>query len=108
MDIDDLLAGDPRPIPVWAYRVYDRVRGHDLTEPQWRGLFSLGVDTALRDRDLVGLHSMLALAANYFDSIHDQFGCLQYVEETMQRVAGDPEARAVVLDCTRDLMIGNS
>ena len=55
-----------------------------------------------------GHFAVLALAANYFDSIGDQFGCLPYIEDTMQLVALDSEARAVVLDCTHDIMIGNS
>jgi hypothetical protein len=51
---------------------------------------------------------MIRLAANYFDSIGDQFGCLPYIEETMQRVGDDEAARTVVLECTRDIMVGNS
>jgi hypothetical protein len=52
--------------------------------------------------------AVFALAANYFDSIGDQFGCLSYIEDTMRLVAHNPQARAVVLDCTHDIMIGNS
>lgn len=108
MDIADLLASEPPVIASWAYRVYDRIQRQHLSEPEWRALFEFGVDASLRRRDMAGLHAMLALAANYFDSIGDQFGCLRYIEDTMQLVALDPHARAVVLDCTRDIMVGNS
>lgn len=108
MDINDLLAEQPPVIARWAYRVYDRIQRQPLPEPDWRALFEFGVDASLRRRDMAGLHAMIALAANYFDSIGDQFGCLSYIEETMQLVAADPDARAVVLDCTHDIMIGNS
>ena len=55
-----------------------------------------------------GLRSVLSLAATYFDSVGDQFGCLPDFEATMTRVQDDPEARAVVLECTHDILIGNS
>ncbi len=108
MDISDLLTEGPPAIAAWAYRVYDRIERRHLAESEWRAIFEFGVTAALRRRDMPGLHAMLALAANYFDSIGDQFGCLAYIEETMQRVASDPEARTIVLDCTRDIMVGNS
>ncbi len=108
MDIADLLAEEPPVIASWAYRVYERIQRQPLPEPDWRSLFDFGVGTSLRRGDMAGLHAMIALAANYFDSIGDQFGCLAYIEETMQLVALDAEARAVVLDCTHDIMIGNS
>ena len=108
MNLADLLMTEPPAIAAWAYRVYDRIERQHLTESEWHVVFDFGVTIALRRRDMVGLHAMIALAANYFDSIGDQFGCLAYIEEAMQRVAGDAEARAVVLDCTRDIMVGNS
>lgn len=108
MDLADLLTRQPPVVAAWAYRVYDRIERQHLTESEWCALFDFGVATALERRDMAGLHAMIALAANYFDSIGDQFGCLRYIEQTMQRVADDPEARAVVLDCTRDIMVGNS
>lgn len=108
MDIADLLTAEPASLASWTHRAYDRVRGTHLTEREWRDLFEFGVTAALGRRDMDGLRSVLALAANYFDSIGDQFGCLTYIEETMQRAAADPQARAIVLECTHDLMIGNS
>ena len=108
MDIADLLATEPPVIASWAYRIYERIRREPLPEAEWRALFEFGIELSLRRRDMVGLHAVLGLAANYFASIGDQFGCLPYIEETMQRVAADPEARAIVLDCTHDILIGNS
>lgn len=107
-DITDLTATEPPVVASWAHRVYDRVRGEHLTDLEWRALFEFGVDTSLRRGDLDGLRAMLALAATYFDSIGDQFGCLQYIQETMARVELTPEARTVVLQCTYDVMVGNS
>ncbi len=108
MDIADLLVADPPVIASWAYRVYERIRQHPLPEDDWRALFEFGIETSLRRRDMVGLHAVLGLASTYFDSVGDQFGCLRYIDETMQRVSADPEARAVVLSCTYDIMVGNS
>ena len=108
MEIADLLATDPPVLASGAYRVYERIRRQPLLEADWRALFEFGIEAALRRRDMVGLHAVLGLAANYFASIGDQFACLPYFEETMQRVAHDPEERALVLDCTHDILIGNS
>lgn len=108
MDIADLLAAEPPVIASWAYRVYERIRRQPLPEPDWRALFEFGLELSLSRRDMVGLHAVLGLAANYFASIGDQFACLPYFEDAMQRVAHDPEARTLVLDCTHDILIGNS
>ena len=108
MDIADLLAEKPQLVATWAHRVYERVRGQALTDAAWQSLFDLGVSTALERRDMPGLRAVLSLAATYFDSLGDQFACLPYFEATMQRVQDDLEARAVVLECTHDILIGNS
>jgi hypothetical protein len=107
-DIADLLAAKPPVIASWVYRVYERIRQHPLPEHDWRALFEFGIAACLRTHDMAGLHAVLALAANYFDSIGDQFGCLPYIEDTMQLVRFDPEARTIVLACTHDILIGNS
>ena len=108
MEIADLLATEPASIAPWAYRVYERIRRQPLPDEEFRALFERGIEVSLRRHDMVGLHASLGLAANYYASIGDQFGCLPYFEETMQRVLGDPEARAIVLQCTHDILIGNS
>ena len=108
MDIADLIAEAPPVVATWTHRVYDRIRGHALTDATWRSLFDLGVTTALERRDMAGLRAVLSLAATYFDSLGDQFACLPSFEETMQRVQDDPDARTVVLECTHDILIGNS
>ena len=108
MEIADLIAEEPVSVSTWTYRVYDRIRRQPLTDAAWHSLFDLGVTTALARRDMDGLRSVLSLAATYFDSVGDQFGCLPDFEATMTRVQDDPEARAVVLECTHDILIGNS
>jgi len=108
VDIDSLLGSEPGSLANWSGEVYARVRGVHLTEPEWRAIFEFGVELAVRRGDLDGVRSMIRLAANYFDSIGDQFGCLPYIEETMQRVGDNEAARTVVLECTRDIMVGNS
>jgi hypothetical protein len=108
MDTSDLLAAEPAVVASWAYRVRERISGHALTATEWRALFEFGVSAALARRDMAGLRAMIGLAANYFDSVGDQFACLPYIEETMQRVLHDPEAVEVVLGCTRDIIVGNS
>lgn len=108
MEIADLIAGEPASVSTWTHRVYERIRHQPLTDAAWRSLFELGVGTALARHDMDGLRSVLSLAATYYDSIGDQFGCLPDFEATMARVQDDPQARAVVLECTHDILIGNS
>jgi hypothetical protein len=108
MEIADLIAAEPASVATWTHRVYERIRSQPMTDAAWRSLFELGVSTALARRDMDGLRSVLSLAATYYDSIGDQFGCLPYFETTMARVQDDPQARAVVLECTHDILIGNS
>lgn len=108
MEIADLIEGEPASVATWTHRVYERIRSQPLSDAAWRSIFDLGVGTALARRDMDGLRSVLSLAATYHDSIGDQFGCLPNFEATMARVQGDPQARAVVLECTHDILIGNS
>ncbi|MFA7296946.1 MAG: hypothetical protein WC211_07155 [Dehalococcoidia bacterium] len=108
MEIADLIEGEPDSVATWTHRAYERIRARPLTDAAWQSIFDLGVDTALTRRDMNGLRSVLSLAATYYDSIGDQFGCLPNFEATMARVQGDPQARAVVLECTHDILIGNS
>lgn len=108
MNLATFTASEPSSLANWSGDVYRRVRGVHLTESEWRALFEFGVELALRRGELDAVRSMIRLAANYFDSIGDQFGCLPYIEETMQRVGDNAAVRAVVLECTRDIMVGNS
>lgn len=108
MEIADLIEGEPASVATWTHRVYERIRSQPLTDAAWRSIFDLGVSVALARHDMDGLRSVLSLAATYYDSIGDQFGCLPNFEATMARVQDDPQARAVVLECTHDILIGNS
>ncbi len=108
MDVASFIDSEPGSLANWSGEVYARVRGVHLTEAEWRALYEFGVGVAVGRGDLDGVRSMIRLAANYFDSIGDQFGCLPYIEELMQRVGDDAASRTVVLECTRDIMVGNS
>ncbi len=107
-DINDLIAAPPTDLPTWAHHAYLRIRGRHLPDHHWRALYNFGIDLALQRRDMPGLHAMISLAATYHDSVGDQFGCLPYIEDTMQRLDPDPEARTLVLTATREILVGNS